>query len=76
MLRRCLRKLVFQPFSLIPCKKSLQVVAVWTIPAKRVLVEQALYTAARTHLVCTALGTYRPAHFAVPATPEHHCRSG
>jgi hypothetical protein len=75
MLRRNLYGLLFQSFSLIPGKESLQVIAVGTIPAKPVLVEQALDTAARTDLVCAALGTYRPAHLAVPAAPEHYCRS-
>lgn len=76
MLRWSLYRLVFQSFSLIPGNESLQVITVGTMPAKCVLVEQALDTAARTDLVSTALRTYRPAHFAVPTAPEYHRRPG
>ena len=70
MLGGCLYGLMFQAFGLIQGKQSLEVVAVGTVAAKDVFVEEALDSAARADLVGTALGTDRPAHLAVPATTE------
>jgi len=65
---------VFQAFGLIPCKQPLKVVAVGTVAAKDVFVEQALDSAAGADLVGTTLGTDGPTHFAVPATAKNHGR--
>ena len=53
----------------------MKVVAVGTVAAKDVFVEEVLDSAACADLVGAALGTDGPAHFAVPATAKDHGRS-
>jgi hypothetical protein len=57
---------------MVPRQQTLNVVAVGSVSAKGILVEQALNAAARTYLVGTALGPDGPAHFAMPAAAEEY----
>jgi len=65
-------RLLFHTLSALPCKEFLKIVAVGAISSERVLVEEALDAATRANLVSTALGTNRPAHLAVPASPKNY----
>jgi len=62
--------LYFQPFSPVPSKQLLKVVAVGTESLKRILVEEPLDAASGANLVGTTLGADRPAHLAMPAPPQ------
>jgi len=68
-------RLVFQSISPIPRKQPLKIVAVGTVAAEGILIEQTLDSATRTNLVGTALGSDRPAHLPVPATPQENRRA-
>jgi len=61
---------------MVPRKQTLQVVAVGSVSAKGVLVEQALYAATSADLIGTALGPDRPTHFAMPAAAEKYGNAG
>lgn len=68
-------RLVFQSISPIPRKQPLKIVAIRTVAAKSILIEQALDSAARTNLVGTALGSDWPAHLPVPASSQKNRRA-
>src|SRR5215475_5048565 len=67
--------LVFQSISSIPGKQLLKIVAIRTVAAKGILVEQTLDSAAGTNLVGTSLRSDGPAHPPVPATHAHKRRA-
>jgi hypothetical protein len=54
----------------LPSHQTLQVVAIWTIAAERLLIEKTLDTATHTDLVGIVFGPDRPAHLAMPAPPK------
>jgi hypothetical protein len=68
-------RLLFHSISPIPRKQPLKIVAVGTVAAEGILIEQALDSAARTNLVGTTLGSDGPAHLPVPATPQEKRRA-
>ena len=67
--------LVFQSISSIPGEQPLKIIAIRTVAAKGILVEQTLDSAAGTNLIGTSLGSDRPAHPPVPATPKENRRA-
>ena len=69
-------RLYFQPFSAIPSKELLEVVAVGAVAPKGILIEEPLDAAASADLIGTALRAYGPAHLAVPASPQNDGGTG
>jgi len=69
-------RLYFQPFSAVPSKELLEVVAVGAISPKGILIEKPLDAAAGADLIGAALRAYRPAHLAVPASPKNDGGTG
>ena len=60
----------------IPSDQKLQLVAIGAISLKGFLIKQSLDATAQADLVGIALGANRPAHLAVPASPEENdCHS-
>jgi hypothetical protein len=59
------------PFA-VPGKQSIEIVAVRSIRPERMLVKKALDAAPEAHLIGALVGSNRPAHFAMPATPQQH----
>jgi hypothetical protein len=76
MFARSFLSLIFQSLSLIPRNEVLEIVAVWTVSPKHILVEKPFDPTAGANLVGNALGANRPAHPAVPATTEYHRGTG
>lgn len=60
----------------ISLDQAIQIVVVRAVGTKRFLVKQAFDAATQANLVGMLLRTDRPTHSAMPATPEHHHRSG
>jgi hypothetical protein len=62
--------------SAIPGNQAIEVVAVGSVGAEGLFIEQTLDTAAQANLIRVILEPNRPTHFAVPATAkDHHSRS-
>ena len=51
--------------------QALQIVAIWPLSPKTLLVEKALDAAAQAHLIRVFLDAYGPAHVLVPATAQY-----
>src|SRR5215469_18236290 len=59
----------------IPSNKSIQIIAIGTVGAESLFVEESLNTAPQTHLVRVLLIANWPAHFAMTAAAKHQHRS-
>lgn len=58
------------PLGRIPGDQLIEVVTIGTDGAKGLFIEQALNAATQTYLIGVLVGSDRPAHLAMPATPE------
>lgn len=57
---------------LVPGNQAIQIVAVGSVGAERLLIKQTLDAASQANLIGMILKAYRPTHPAVPAAAKYH----
>jgi hypothetical protein len=58
--------------SAVAGNQAIEIVAVGSVGAESLLIEQTFYAAAQANLIRVILEPNRPTHFSVPATAEEH----